>query len=430
MELLFVTALLLVLLVLNVPIAFALLGTSAVGLFLFQGGISGLYQMPLQSYSIGREFVLVAIPLFVLMAQVLSAGGVGRDLFDIASKWLRHLPGGLGIATIGATAIFSAISGAAVAAAATMSLVAIPEMLKRGYPKRLTLGLVAVAAGLDILIPPSIPLILYGALTDESVGRLYIGGLGPGLLWAALYAGYLVYLAMRGKIQIVEQPATWRERFEATKNGFWGLFIPVLVIGGIYTGFFTPTEAAAVGVVLAFAVVLLVYRTQSFRNLVTVTMDALKGSLMLYAVIIGATVLGYLLNILHVPQDVTAWVASLNAHPIVVIYVISILLIILGMFLDVASIILITVPILYPVVTSLGFDGIWFGVLLVANMNMAVVTPPVGLCLYVVQGVTKEPLDEVVRGVMPFYVLQLLGLILMIHVPQIILFLPGLLGPR
>lgn len=430
MELLGLSLLLVVLLALNVPIAFALLGASAVGLFVFQGGLGGLYQMPLQSYSIGREFVLVAIPLFILMAQVLSAGGVGRDLFDIASKWLRHFPGGLGIATIGATAIFSAISGAAVAAAATMSLVAIPEMLKRGYPKRLTLGLVAVAAGLDILIPPSIPLILYGALADESVGKLYIGGLGPGILWAAMYAGYLVYLTARGKIQVVERPATWRERFESTRSGFWGLFIPVLVIGGIYTGIFTPTEAAAVGVVIAYLVVMLVYRTQSLTDLVNVTMDALKGSIMLYAVIIGATVFGYLLNILHVPQDVTAWVSSLDVPPIVVIYIINLLLIVMGMFLDVASIILITVPILYPVVTSLGFDGVWFGVLFVANMNLAVVTPPVGLCLYVVQGVTKEPLDEVVRGVVPFYSLQVLGLILMIHFPQIILFLPNLMGPR
>lgn len=430
MELLLVTVILLVLLALNVPIAFALLTASAVGLFIFQGGVGGLYQIPLQAYEMGRDFVLVAIPLFILMAQVLSAGGVGRDLFDIASKWLRHLPGGLGLATIGATAIFSAISGAAVAAAATMSMVAIPEMLKRGYPKRLSMGLVAVAAGLDILIPPSIPLILYGALADESVGQLYIGGLGPGLLWAGMYAAYMAILALRGQIQVIEQPATWRERMQSTWSGKWGLIIPVLVIGGIYTGFFTPTEAAAVGVVISFAVVILAYRTQSLADLVNITMDALKGSIMLYAVIIGASVFGYFMNIMHIPQDVTAWVAGLNVPPIVVIYVINIFLIILGMFLDVASIILITVPILYPIVTALGFDGVWFGVLLVANMNLAVVTPPVGLCLYVVQGVTKEPLDEVVRGVVPFYSLQVLGLILMIHFPQIILFLPSIMGPR
>lgn len=430
MELLPLAALLLVLLALGMPIAFALAMTAAAGLFFLQGGAQALYQVPWQGYNMGREFVLVAIPLFIYMAQILSNGGVGRDLFDIASKWLRHLPGGLGIATIGATAIFSAISGAAVAAAATMGLVAIPEMLKRGYPKRLTLGLVAVSAGLDILIPPSIPLILYGALADESVGQLYIGGIGPGLMWAGMYAAYVASLALRGKIAVIEQRAPWKERFEATIKGFWGLFIPVLVIGGIYTGLFTPTEAAAVGVMVSLFVTMAIYRSQKLRDLLPTVLEALRGSVMLYAVIIAAYVFGYLLSLRHVPQDITAFVVSLQVPPIVVIYIINILLIIMGTFLDVASIILITVPILYPVVKALGFDGIWFGVLFVANMNLAVVTPPVGLCLYVVQGITKEPLDEVVRGVAPFYVLQVLGLILMIHFPQIILWLPSLMGPR
>jgi len=418
------------LLVLGMPIAFALAMTAAIGLYTWQGGAHALFQIPWQGFNIGREFVLVAVPLFIYMAQILSNGGIGRDLFDIASKWLRHFPGGLGIATIGATAIFSAISGAAVAAAATMGLVAIPEMLKRGYPKRLTLGLVAVSAGLDILIPPSIPLILYGALADESVGKLYIGGLGPGLMWAGFYAAYVAALALTGRIKVIERAASWRERFVSTYNGIWGLIIPTLIIGGIYAGLFTPTEAAAIGVVISLFVTMVIYRSQKLKDLLPTLLESLRSSIMIYAIVIGAYVFGYLLDLLHVPQDIVAFVAQLQVPPIAIIYAINIFLIIAGMFLDVASILLISVPILYPVVKALGFDGVWFGVLFVANMNLAVVTPPVGLCLYVVQGITKEPLSEVIRGVAPFYVLQLIGLVLMIHFPQIILWLPSLMGPR
>ena len=427
-EISFLLILLFFLFAMGMPIAFVLTAVGVVGI-LFQSGVPGLYQFAWQFWEKGGNFLYTCIPLFIYMAIILEKGNVGNYIYDVAAKWLRRLPGGLGISTIAAAAIFSALSGTSVATAATIGLVAYPEMTARGYPKKITMGALSAGGGLGMLIPPSVPLIIYGAITGESIGKLFMAGIIPGVLLALLYCLLIITRALRGDIKVVEPRSSWRERFESVKRAFWGLAIIPVIIGGMYVGWFTPTEAAAVGVALALIVSGLIYRTLKIRDMIPTLMEALTPSVMIYAILLGASLFNYMITLYGIPAMVTDWVINLGLHPLATIFMLNFLFLILGCFVDAVTLMLITLPLAYPVVTSLGFSGIWFGIVLMVNFNMAVETPPVGLNLYVLKGISKDiTLSDIIRGVTPFYLCEIVGLILTILFPVLSLWLVRYMG--
>ena len=412
------TIILLLLLALGLPVAFSLGFAGMLGMVGFMGDAEGaLAQTPILGYKSLDDFVLTAVPLYILMSQILLEGKVGKDLFELGNKWLRHLPGGLGVATIIACALFAAITGSSVACAVTIGAIAVPEMLSRGYERTLVLGTVAAGGTLGILIPPSIPMILYGAITGESVGKLFMSGVVPGIVLTIIFIVIVVY---KCKDLELEAPAPMSERLAALKSSIWGLLLPVLIIGGIYSGAFTPTEAAAIGTVYSLFITFFIYKTLTLRDLVPIMLDAVKTTSMIFAIMIGATLFGFVMTVLNVPQALTLLVTELEANRWIVFLAINVLILILGCILESVSIIYITLPILYPIIMKLGFDPIWFNVVLLINLELALITPPVGMNLFVLQGVSPEStMSQIVKGVVPFGIAMALEILLLCFVPQL-----------
>lgn len=419
------TVLLLVLLFSGLPVAFALGLSGVVGMVLFLGGEGALAQLPILGYKSLDDFVLTAVPMYILMSQILLTGKVGNDLFELANKWLRHLPGGLGVATVIACAIFAAITGSSVACAVTIGSIAIPEMLSRGYSRHLVLGTVTAGGTLGILIPPSIPMILYGAITDESIGKLFMSGVVPGVLLTIMFIGIVVYSSRSLPLQ---EAASWDERLTALKKSFWGLMLPVIVVGGIYTGVFTPTEAAGVGTVYSLFITFFVYRTLGLKDLPEILRDTIQTSCMIFAIMIGASLFGFVLTILNAPQALTEYVAGLDMGRWMVFIAINILLLFLGCILESISIIFITLPILFPLIVRLGFDPIWFNVVMLINLELALITPPVGMNLFVLQGISPDSkMTDIIKGVIPFGLVMALEILVLCFFPEIATWLPSVL---
>lgn len=419
------TILLIVLLLAGMPVAFALCTTGLAGMFFFMEGASVLTQIPMIAYKTLDDFVLTAVPLYILMSHILLTGKVGNDLFELGSKWLRHLPGGLAVATVFACALFAAISGSSVATAVTIGAMAIPEMIKRDYGRKTVLGTVAAGGTLGILIPPSIPMILYGSITGESVGKLFISGIIPGVLLTAMFILLVVFQSKKLPLQ---SAASWPERLEALRKSFWGLLLPIIVVGGIYSGAFTPTEAAAVGTVYSLFITFFVYRTIGLCQMPEVLLAAVKTTSMIFAIMIGAMLFGFVLTILQVPQHLTQFIAGIDANRWVIFFGINVLLLILGCILETVSIILITLPILYPIILHLGFDPIWFNVVMLINMELALITPPIGMNLFVIQGISPESrMSQIIHGSVPFAGLMALEIVLLCFFPEIVTWLPSVL---
>ncbi|QED48173.1 TRAP transporter large permease [Cytobacillus dafuensis] len=408
------------LLLIGLPVAFTLGLLAIGGMYFFNGGTFAFMQIPIISYKALDSFELTALPLYVLMSQILLVCGVGKDLYEMASRWFRHLPGGLAVATIFCCTIFSAISGSSVATAVTVGSVALPEMVKRGYTKKYVLGLLAAGGTLGILIPPSVPMILYGNITGESVGKLFIAGIVPGILLTLLFTIFASWQTRH----IKDKPATWPERFEASKKAIWGLILPIIIIGGIYTGIFTPTEAAAVGVVISLLIGGLAYRNLTIKNMKEILFSTVQTNAMILFIIVGAMLLGFILTVLRIPQSITEFTTSWDVSPWIIFILINIVLLILGCFLETVSIIVITVPILYPIITALGFDPIWFAIILVINMELALITPPVGLNLFVLKGVDRTTsISEIVKGVYPYAIIMILFIVVLAFFPEIATYL-------
>lgn len=419
------TVLLLVLLFSGLPVAFALGLSGVAGMVLFLGGEGALAQLPIIGYKSLDDFVLTAVPMYILMSQILLTGKVGNDLFELANKWLRHLPGGLGVATVIACAIFAAITGSSVACAVTIGSIAIPEMLSRGYSRHLVLGTVAAGGTLGILIPPSIPMILYGAITDESIGKLFMSGVVPGVLLTVIFIAIVVYSSRNLPLQ---EAASWDERVSSLKKSFWGLLLPVIVVGGIYTGSFTPTEAAGVGTVYSLFITFFVYKTLSIKDLPEILRDTIQTSCMIFAIMIGASLFGFVLTILNAPQALTEYVAELDMGRWAVFVAINILLLFLGCILESISIIFITLPILFPLIMRLGFDPIWFNVVMLLNLELALITPPVGMNLFVLQGISPDSkMTDIIKGVVPFGIAMAAEILILCFFPEIATWLPSVL---
>ncbi|MDR2528195.1 MAG: TRAP transporter large permease [Synergistaceae bacterium] len=419
-----VTLLLLFVLFLGLPVAFSL-GVTSVALIL-QYGLQ-LKLVGSTIFSSVDSFVLIAIPLYILMSQVLLDGHIGDDLFDVMNAWVRHLPGGLAIATILACAFFAAITGSGAATAATIGMVAYPALTERGYDKRFTLGLLAAGGTLGILIPPSIPLILYGSITEESVGKLFIAGVVPGLILTAIFIVFAVWKSKRGAFTAMPR-TTWRERLEITFKNFWGILLPFLIVGGIYSGAFTPTEAAAVGLVYSLFVTLVVYRTIRLRDLPKICLKSVGTSCMIAMVVAGALLFGRVMTMLEIPQKLTELVISYNLSPFLFIVAMNALMVVLGCILETVSIVLLTMPLVTPLLAVLKIDPIWYAIILTVNMTMALITPPVGMNLYVINGLREDiSMKDVIGGVLPFVILIFLFLILTIVFPAMSTWLPSIM---
>ncbi|WP_418239126.1 TRAP transporter large permease [Dialister hominis] len=412
------------LLVIGMPVAFTLFVAGILGIIQFVD-VSFLSQVPVIAYKTLDSYVLTSVPLYILMSQIMLTGRVGSGLFELGSKWMGHLPGGLGIATIFACAIFAAISGSSVATAVTIGAMAIPEMLKRGYDRKLVVGSVAAGGTLGILIPPSIPMILYGTITDESVGKLFMSGVVPGALLTVLFICYIVFASWD---KPREPRSSHAEKMKSLRENIWGLFLPVIIIGGIYTGIFTPTEAAAVGTVYALAITFFVYRSVTIQDMPAILRATIKTSCMIFSIMIGAMLFGYILTILQVPQALMRLVTEGDLNRWIVMLGINIMLLILGCVLETVSIILITLPMLYPIIKALGFDPIWFNVVLLINMELALITPPVGMNLFVIKGISEDSsIQDIIAGAAPFAAIMVFEILLLCFVPEIATWLPSVL---
>ena len=412
------------LLVIGMPVAFTLSVAGIRGIIQFVD-VSFLSQVPVIAYKTLDSYVLTSVPLYILMSQIMLTGRVGSGLFELGSKWMGHLPGGLGIATIFACAIFAAISGSSVATAVTIGAMAIPEMLKRGYDRKLVVGSVAAGGTLGILIPPSIPMILYGTITDESVGKLFMSGVVPGALLTVLFICYIVFASWD---KPREPRSSHAEKMKSLRENIWGLFLPVIIIGGIYTGIFTPTEAAAVGTVYALAITFFVYRSVTIQDMPAILRATIKTSCMIFSIMIGAMLFGYILTILQVPQALMRLVTEGDLNRWIVMLGINIMLLILGCVLETVSIILIILPMLYPIIKALGFDPIWFNVVLLINMELALITPPVGMNLFVIKGISEDSsIQDIIAGAAPFAAIMVFEILLLCFVPEIATWLPSVL---
>lgn len=421
MTALLILAALFALLLLGVPVAFALGGLGFIILVI--GGFSPL-MAPQALLSTVDNFVLLAVPLFLLMSNVLLKGGVGRDLFAAVQAWVGHWPGGLAVATIVSCAIFAAISGSSVATAATIGTVAIPEMIARDYPRPFVLGLLAAGGTLGILIPPSIPMIVYGFVTEESVIKLFLAGIGPGLLLVGLFIVLsMAYAYFSGAYQR-EERTSWAERKRTAIRALPSFALAFVVIAGIYSGIFTPTEAAAIGFACALIITGVILRTLTWASLKEAVVEAMTTTVAILLIVAGAKVFGRAITLYRIPQDISMFITANFAEPGLFILVVCAMLVIMGLFLEALSMLLIMVPVLAPSLVPLGIDPIWFGIFFVIMIECALITPPVGLNLYVIQAVGKAKMGEVARGVWPFLALMLLTVLLCYVFPDLVLYIP------
>jgi tripartite ATP-independent transporter DctM subunit len=408
---------------LHVATVMFLLAAIAATLYL---GPEALLSYGTQYWSATNNYVLVAIPLFVLLGEILVRGGFTDRMYQSLADWLNPLPGGLLHTNIGASAIFAAVSGSSVATAATIGTVAIPAFRGRGYDPKLVLGTVAAGATLGILIPPSINMIIYGAMTNTSVGRLYAAGVFPGLLLTALFSLVVVLMCWyKPSYAGAKEPLSpLAHRLRRLIDLIPPLIIFIIVMGSIYAGWATPTEAAGIGVIVAIALAGL-YRTVSFKMLHECFVVTTQVSAMIMLIAVTAFYLNFVLGIMGVAQALAEFVSSLGTSQLQLILVLLIMYLILGCFMDALAMIIGTIPIVMPLVTALKIDPVWFGIFLVIMAEMALITPPVGMNLYVVQGIRKEgSISEVIIGVLPFLLMMFVLVFLLVVWPDLALWLP------
>jgi len=414
------------LMIFRTPVAFAMLLAGFFGMWVLQGLRTAGALMLTESYSAVASETLIVVPMFVLLGNIASAAGFSRGLYDAAFAWVGHFRGGLASASVLGCAAFSAVSGSSVATAVTIGKVALPEMKRLGYADGLATGAVAAGGTLGFLIPPSTGFVLYAILTEQSIGRLFMAGILPGLLLMVLFMLTVWLVALRKPDQAPAGPnVPIRQRFATLKQAGPLMAVMVLTIGGIYIGAFTPVEASGIGAAL---VILLAVagRKLSRAGFAAAVMDTLKTTAMLYMIVIGANVLNPFFAVTQIPALLGEGLQGLGLGPYGTLFAIIIAYVIMGMFMDGLSMLVISVPIVFPVITALGFDPIWFGVVAVIVVEMGMITPPVGLNVFVVRGVAGDvPLKTVFSGVMPFLFAMIVGLLLIILFPQIALIIPN-----
>lgn len=418
---------LIVLFLLKVPVGISLILVGLIGTAYVRGWNIAFTQLGRTPFDTSSSYSLSVIPLFILMGMILSYTGLGRDLYRAVDSWIGHLRGGLAMATIGTAAIFSAISGSLNATTATVAKITLPEMEKYNYKPSLSTACVAAGGTLGILIPPSVILILYGILTREPIGKLLIAGIIPGILQMIIFMITISILIRRNSslAPVRAEKATFTEKLNSLKNvwPFLGLFI--ISIGGIYFGVFTPTEAAGVGAfgALIFA---LISKKLDFHKLKMSFNESVRLTAYIFLILIGATIFSQFLTITRIPVKLTSFVANLDLNPYIILTLILVALFILGCFVEGLSLIVLTLPILYPIITELGFSGIWFGVIMVMAINIGSLTPPLGISVYVIKGVASDiPIQTIFRGVTPMIIAMVACIAFLTVFPQLVTFLPS-----
>lgn len=419
---------LLILLACSMPVGLAMILAGFVGFTWIVNLDAASHMVIIDLYDTFSSYNLTVIPLFILMGQIAYHSGISKRLFDAAYAWLGPLPGGLAMATVGACTAFGAICGSGPATAATMAAVALPEMKKYHYDMKLASGTVAAGGSLGMLIPPSVVFIVYAIMTEQSVGELFIAGIVPGLMIAGLFCLTILLLCLKHPEQgpRCKNPGM-RVRLRSLLGVVETLILFILVIGGMFGGLFTPTEAAAVG--SAGSILIAASRGNfSFRMMHQALLETLRTSCMVMTIVAGAVVFGRFLAITQIPVILANWLASLPVAGWVIISMIILFFLLAGCFVDALALVLLTVPIFAPVVTGLGYDLIWFGVIMVVVTQMGVISPPVGVCAYVVCGVARDiPLQTVFRGCIPFLIALIVSAALLVAFPPITLFLGQLL---
>jgi len=417
---------LLALILAGVPIAWAMLAVGLGGVALILGWNPALAMLSQLALDTGLSYTLSVVPLFILMGNLVNRAGLSDDLYRASYAWLGHYRGGLALSTSVACAGFSAVCGSSLATAATMARVALPPMRRYGYADSLACGVVAAGGTLGILIPPSVILVLYGIMTQQSIGKLFVAGIIPGILGMLCYMGAVMLLTRwRPHLGPPGERLVLAERFRAL-NRVWGVLgLFLLVIGGIYLGVFTATEAAGIGAAGALVIALL-RRSLGWRDLYLVLVDSARTTAMLFAVLIGALMFSNFVNLAGLPGDLSGWVQGLALPPLAVVAMILLIYVVLGALLESLSMVLLTVPIFFPLVQGLGVDPIWFGILVVVVTEVSLITPPVGLNVFVLKSVLPEvAVGTIYRGVVPFIVADLVRIGLLLLLPGLVTFLPG-----
>lgn len=415
-----------IMLIIGVPVGFALGISGLVGLYLIGGLDAVLGVMDTVPYRTAASYTLTTVPMFILMAELISESGIVKEIFSATQKWMERFPGGLAISSVIAAAGMAAMSGSSTASAAALSGIAAPEMIRHGYRKHVAAGIITVAGTLAIMIPPSIPLVIYGIVTENSIGQLLIAGIIPGILTAGIYIiGITIWSKVRpGDMPLSTSQYSWADRFGSLKPLWAFIILASIVIGSIYTGFATPTEAAAVGAFGALVLPLL-RRQIGWHGLREAFYKTVSVTTMIFMIIIGAMIFGYFLTLTQAAQILIAFISESHSSPELVLLMIVILYIILGCFLDVIAILLITLPLVYPLMMSLGYHPIWFGVIVVKLIEIALITPPLGMNAYVVSGSTKIPLEQVFKGTFVMLCFELITLSLLIFIPSLVTWLPS-----
>jgi tripartite ATP-independent transporter DctM subunit len=388
-------------------------------------GLMVLRTVPFTTFS---NYGLSVIPLFILMGVICFHAGISRELYVGVHKWLGHLKGGLAMASVGACAFFAAVSGSSLATAATMGTVALPEMRRYKYDDSLATGAIAAGGTMGILIPPSVPLVIYGILTNQSIGKLFLAGFIPGILEAVFY---IITIAILCRFKPDWGPPGPKTRFVdkvgAIKSTWAVLILFPLVIGGIYLGVFSPTEAAGVGACGAF-IIAMIRRRLSWSNLKNGLIETVKTTSMIFIILLGAMILGYFLAVTRLPFELAEMAEGLPVSRYVILIFVMVIFLFLGCVMDSLAIIILTIPIFFPLIDKLGFDAIWFGILVVRAAEIGLITPPVGLNVFIIKGIAKDvPMYTIFRGIVPFLIADLFEVALLMAVPQISLFLPSLM---
>ena len=424
MNALIIFALLIVLMLSGMPISIAL-GLTVLT-FLFTMTDVPVQAVALKLFTGIEKFEIMAIPFFILAGNFLTHGGVARRMITFATSMVGHWHGGLALSGVMACALFAAVSGSSPATVVAIGSILLPAMVKQGYPKSFGAGVITTSGALGILIPPSIVMVMYSVSTNTSVGKLFVAGVIPGLM-LAFFLGFTTWILARSKDYPRMPRSTWLQRWQAFKESVWGLLLIVVVMGGIYTGIFTPTEAAAMSAVYAFVIAVFVYRDLHLVQIGKVLLDSASMSAMLLYIITNAVLFSFLMTSEGIPQAMAGWIMDKGLGQISFLLVVNLLLLLAGNVMEPSSIVLIMAPILFPVAVALGVDPVHFGIIMVVNMEIGMCHPPVGLNLYVASGITKMGITELTVAVLPWLFTMLGFLLLITYVPQLSLWLPRLL---
>ncbi len=425
MTILFLFLALFALMFIGVPVAASLGLAGSVTIMLFSP--DSVRSLAIKLFETSEHYTLLAIPFFLLAGSFMTTGGVARRLIDFANASVGHIRGGLAIGAVLACMLFAALSGSSPATVAAVGSIAIAGMVRSGYPQPFAAGIITNAGTLGILIPPSVVMVVYAAATETSVGTLFMAGVVPGILLGVALMVAIYIIAVKKNLPALPR-ATAREWLGAARKAVWGLLLMVIILGGIYSGMFTPTEAAAVAAVYSAFIALFVYKDMRITEAPKVVLESAKLTIMLMFIIANAMLFAHVLTTEQIPQQITAMVLEAGLEPWMFLLVVNIVLLIAGAFMEPSAIILILAPILFPIAVQLGIDPIHLGIIMVVNMEIGLITPPVGLNLFVTSAVTGMPLSEVIRAALPWLMILLAFLMVITYVPSVSLGLPRLLG--